>query len=59
MTLAVPPIEVTDHCQPLRIGCPDGEIGTLCTSRSHRVSPQSLIQAEVAPLVEEKDIVLG
>ena len=54
---AVPTVEVPYDSNSLGIRRPYGEENSLDTAHRHRMGTELLVQAEVAPLVEEVDIV--
>ena len=58
MAAAVPLVELPDDGHPLCARGPDGEVGSLEIAERARVRPEPLVEADVAPFVEEVEIVL-
>ncbi len=53
----VPPVEIADDRDPLRVGGPNREVGAFLPLVDERMRAEFLVEAEMAPLVEQEKIV--
>ena len=59
MALAIPAVEVADHRDARRVRRPDREVGPLDAFHGSRMRSELLVQAQVASLVEEVEILVA
>ena len=55
----IPAVEITDDRDSLRVGRPDGEIGSRLAAIVDRMSAEFFVQVEVAAFIEQVAIVVG
>ena len=59
MHAAVPPVEVADDADALRVRRPDAEVRALCITDAHQVRAELVVDAGVLALREQVAVVLG